>query len=81
MRLFDVYGPEFGTLTQEFIPFLIHNQYNAELLSQFNGQSGDDSNKSQEEEIDIDTYIDSRLEPESESSLRTYAYVTSDYCV
>lgn len=79
INLFDKFGPKFGTVTQDFVPFLIQNQYNSNLISEFNGQTGDDSNNSEEE--DVDAYVDARLESENVKSLRPFAYITDEYCM
>ena len=76
--LFDKFGPEFGTVTQDFIPFLIQNQYNENLLKVFQGEQSEQSNNSEEE--DVDAYVESRLEFSNFSTLRPFAYITEEFC-
>lgn len=80
INLFAKYGPEFGTVTQDFIPFLVQNQYNTNLVNVFNGvEESDEGNSIDDTEIDI--FLQKRLQPESQDSFRPYAFITSDYCV
>jgi hypothetical protein len=78
IALFDKFGPNFDSVTQDFVPFLVHNQHNTNLINHLNGVTGEESTKSEDE--DVDTYVESRLEGETLQSLRPFAFITDEFC-
>lgn len=55
--LFDKFGPEFGTVTQDFLPFLIQNQYNENLIQALRGEKAEESSDNSDEQDDVDSYV------------------------
>ena len=70
INVFKKYGSKFYSLTEEFVPFLVENQYNSNLHKILEGPKTDL----------VSAYTRSHLD-EDLAEFRPYSFITSDFCV